>query len=425
MGNACSEEKLRAQIFESIRNSVRNNLVNQLGLFIDEQGHIRCKGRFKNSCLFENVKSPKLLPRKDHFSELVVLDNHVKLLHSGVSHTLSRVRQEYWLLKGRTEVRRIILNCRLCRRIEGRPYKLPTMAPLPKQRVTESSPFTFTGLDYLGPLYIKEGLQYKKVWVCLFTCLCVRAIHLELVSDMTSIQFLLALRRFVARRGRPTEIFCDNAPQFKLVKNTVDRLWRSVIINHDIKNYFSNERIKWNFIPQLSPWAGGFYERLVGIVKRSLRKSIGKVYLDIIQLQTILAEVEAVVNTRPIIYICDDIDQCTLTPAHFLTLNYRIDFPEMIDIEETDYIPGISSSQTLLETWKKGQRHLSNFWKVWKNEYLAHLRERDQCYHKNNRNKSECDPHIGDVVLIQEGQPRSQWRIGKIFEFLTSSDGEK
>ena len=202
-------------------------------------------------------------------------------------------------------------------------------------------------------------------------------------------------------------------------------MWRSVIINYDIKNYFSNGRIKWNFIPQLSPWAGGFYERLVGIVKRSLRKSIGKVYLDIIQLQTILAEVEAVVNTRPIIYICDDIDLCTLTPAHFLTLNYRIDFPEMIDIEETDYIPGISSSQTLLETWKKGQRHLSNFWKVWKNEYLAQLRERDQCYHKNNRNKSECDPHIGDVVLIQEGQPRSQWRIGKIIEFLTSSDGEK
>ena len=104
---------------------------------------------------------------------------------------------------------------------------------------------------------------------------------------------------------------------------------------------------------------GGFYERLVGIVKRSLRKMLCKVYLDLIQMQTLLTEIESVVNTRPLIYICDDIEQCTLTPAHFLTLNPRIDFPEMTDIEEFDYMPVNTPSQTLLDTWKKGQKHLS------------------------------------------------------------------
>ena len=120
---------------------------------MDEQGLIRCTSRLENSCLLENAKFPKLLPRRNHFSNLVILENHLKLLHSGVSHTLSRLRQEYWLAKGRTEVRRVIINCKICKRFEGGPYKLPVMASLPKNRVFESPPFTFTGLDYLGPLY--------------------------------------------------------------------------------------------------------------------------------------------------------------------------------------------------------------------------------------------------------------------------------
>ena len=83
-------------------------------------------------------------------------------------------------------------------------------------------------------VYIRDGVQHRKVWVCLFTCLCVRAIHLELISDMTSEQFLLCLRRFVSRRGRPEEITCDNAPQFKLVKNTFDKFWKNVITHQNV-----------------------------------------------------------------------------------------------------------------------------------------------------------------------------------------------
>ena len=123
------------------------------------------------------------------------------------------IRQNYWIPHGRTEVRKVLQNCITCRRIEGGPYKMPVMPPLPKERVTQSTPFSYTGNDYFGPLYIREATEIKKVWICLFTCLAVRAVHLELVKDMTTEQFLLCLQRFIAcHLGTPKQITSDNAP---------------------------------------------------------------------------------------------------------------------------------------------------------------------------------------------------------------------
>ena len=93
---------------------------------------------------------------------------------------------------------------------------MPPMTPWPKSQVMKSSPFAFISLDYLGPLYIKESGKIQKTWVCLFTCLAVRAVHLELARNMSAEQFLLSLQKFIARCGQPTKIVCDNASQFKL-----------------------------------------------------------------------------------------------------------------------------------------------------------------------------------------------------------------
>ena len=111
------------------------------------------------------------------------------------------------------------------------------MAPWPKSKVTESPAFEQTGLDYFEPLHIKQNKERKKAWVCIFACITVRAIHHELVEDMTSEQFLLALRRFAARPGKPNEIISDNAPHFKVTKNTIDILWENVISNPSIHTY--------------------------------------------------------------------------------------------------------------------------------------------------------------------------------------------
>ncbi|XP_053392151.1 uncharacterized protein LOC128554862 [Mercenaria mercenaria] len=166
---------------------------------------------------------------------------------------------------------------------------MPPMPPFQKGRVTEAVAFERTYLGYLGPLYIKTSGEYRKVWVCLFTCLVTRAVHLETVQDMSTEEFLLALRRFIAQRGSPMEINSDNAKQFKLAS----------IKSDDVQTYISNHGIKWNFIVERAPWYGGYWERIVGLVKRSLRKSLGRRSLTDIQLLTVIKEIESVINSRP------------------------------------------------------------------------------------------------------------------------------
>ena len=150
------------------------------------------------------------------------------------------------------------------------------MPPLPTKRVSQSSPFSHSGVDYFGPLFVKSRYENKKVWVCLYTCLVTRAVHLELMSDMSTEQFLLGFRRFVARHGTPKEIISDNASQFKLASDVINKFWRNILSENDVLSYATNENIKWKYIVELAPWMGGFYERLIGLVKRSLRKAIGK-----------------------------------------------------------------------------------------------------------------------------------------------------
>ena len=295
------------EVFTAIRKNEINCLQRQLGLQVDEFGLLRCCGRFQNADISEQAKYPKLLPRQEHFTRLVIQYVHERLIHAGVSHTLAAIRQEYWIVKGRMEVK-TVSHCLVCRRHEGPSFSLPRMLPWPRERVAQSLPFQFIGLDYLGPVLVKEGGEVIKTWICLFTCMAVRAIHLEWVKNLTPEQFLSCLRRFVARRGKPQLIISDNAPQFKVVKVAIDKQWKHVMQDEDVRHYIKEGGIKWQFTTALSPWKGGFYERLVALVKRSLQKGIGQKQLTLDQLVTILTEVESVVNTRPLTYVYDEFD---------------------------------------------------------------------------------------------------------------------
>ena len=197
------------------------------------------------------------------------------------------------------------------------------MATWSTTKVIRSKAFINTGLDCFGPLYITQGKDRVKVWVCLFTCITARAIHLELVEDVTAEQFLSALHRFIALRGKPDETIFEKAPNFKATKNEVGMAWEKVADDPSVHSYLSDLRIKWLFIIELSPWMGGFYESLVGITKMSLRKSIGRVSLTNSQLQTILTKTEAIINTRPLVYVDNDLENEIITPAHFLSINMK------------------------------------------------------------------------------------------------------
>jgi hypothetical protein len=386
---------------------------------------LRCKGRLENSELTEGARHPILLPNKERLTHLIIERTHKKLLHSGVSQTLSRLRHQYWVIQGRATVKKVLNSCFMCRKVEGGPYEMPKMAPLPRKRVSESTPFTQTGVDYLGPLAIKENSEISKVWICLFTCMVTRAIHMEMVRDMTSVSFMNCLRRFIATRGKPKQILSDNALHFKLAGETCELVWKDVKIPEDIQNYCSEENIVWSFIIEQAPWMGGFYERLVGIVKRALRKTIGKKLLTSDQLQTVIKEAEAVVNSRPLVYVGDDINSViTITPNHFLCLNQNTGIPaRTYDEHDPDFNVVESSAEKLLKLWKKGQRLVDEFWKIWRDEYLTSLRERTQTHLKSGRKTAKVLPNIGDIVLVKDNIPRANWKIGKITKLLTSSDG--
>ena len=294
-------------------------------------------------------------------------------------------------------------------------------------RVSEAVPFSRTGLDYLGPINIKVANGQQKVWVCLFTCLVTRAVHLEVMRDMTTEEFIMGLRRFIAQRGTPNEIISDNSKTFKLASETVDLVWKHMIKSDDVQTYVSNQRIKWTIIVELAPWMGGFYERLVGLVKRALRKAIGRKLLTDVQFQTIIKEVQSVLNCRPLVYIGNDVNSnIALTPSHFLSLNPYTGIP-MLDIDDENdgnYEPFQSSAQKLLEVWKKGQKMLNEFWKLWKEDYLLSLRERTQTHIKTGRNCAEYSPKCGDIVLVKDSiLPRGCWKFGKVISLVKSKDG--
>ena len=172
---------------------------------------------------------------------------------------------------------------------------------------------------------------------------------------------------------------------------------------------------------------GGFYERLVGLVKRSLRKTIGKICLTYEQLQTIITEVQAVVNSRPLVYVGDDINSgITLTPANFLTLNPYTGIPEdETSDHDSEYQPQQTSAQKLLQTWLKCQKHLNRFWKMWRDDYLLNLRERTNTHVRGPRINALQKPKPGDIVLIRDNLPRGSWKLGRIKNMITSQDGEQ
>ena len=398
-----------------------NVVIRSLRLFLDAKGLIRCGGRLENAELSRDETNPKLLPEKSRYTRFVVMHYHEKALHAGVSQTLALVRSEYWIPSGRTVVSSVLHRCVKCQKYKGAPYKLPPMAQLPIERVHESHAFAYVGIDFFGPLQAKAGKKTLKVYGVIFSCMATRAIHLELLDDMTTGQFLLGLRRFVARRGKPLQIVSDNAPQFRMSKRILQAMWPRFAEEPDVRSYLSGEGIEWKFIVPQAPWMGGFYERLIGIVKSHLRKVLGRLILSRQQLEVLLFEIENVVNSRPLTYVQSEFSgECALTPSSFLSVNRKtssLPRPEILRFE-----PGQGSAGALFQGWLKGVKHLDAFWKRWHIEYLRALRERHQWEVGQKGPLARVKPKVGDVVQIREELPRGTWKLGRIQEMHVSGD---
>ena len=396
-----------------------------LNMFIDDLGILRCRGRLEHSSLPTSAKKPILLPKKSAFTFLLIASIHKAMFHASARQTLASVRNDYWIPHGRSVVRSVLNRCQLCRRVEGGPFKLPASPALPSQRVVRDHPFSTTGVDYFGPLFIKHvnpaapDETTMKVWICLFTCAVTRAIHLEVVLDNSSDQFFLCLQRFSAIYGSPSLLISDNAKQFV----SASEILKTVFTADSVQDFCSSVNIKWQFIPALSPWMGGFYESLVGVTKRCLRKVLGPKCLDLVQLQTVVAEVSSIVNSRPLIECDLDATEIALSPAHFLGKGGRSSLPAVPDDPDPDPFSLQTARLTLIETWSKGQRILNEFWNSWHKEYLATLRDR-QLKNLNSHSSSNIPISKGTVVLLREPLlPRIRWKMGRVVELQTSLDG--
>ena len=401
------------------------NLMRQLNVSIDETGHMRCYGRICNAELPTSTVNPILLPRDDYFTELIIRDTHTDTLHAGTSQTLSSIRQSYWIPQGRVTVRKILKRCAICKKIEGGPSKTPRFPDFPAERVRKSKPFSYSGMDYFDPLYVRNHDDIVKVWISLFTCMSVRAVHIEVARDMTAEQFLHCFRRSTAHRGTLKMMYSDNTPHFKLADKTLEQAIHEVLASESVQTYAANHNIVWRFAVELAPWMRGFYKRLIGIMKRSIKKSIGRACLSLGQLYTIITEVEAVINEQPLVYVGDEFTlSVVLTPADFLSLNTATG-PPHLNTEDNDpeYTDNTTSTDKLLSSWKKGLSHIDRLWKIWSDEYLLHLRECYQQNHRSPRVKSAIQPTVGEVVLLKENAPRGTWKLAVITELIPSEDG--
>ncbi|XP_049769730.1 uncharacterized protein LOC126108506 [Schistocerca cancellata] len=363
-----------------------------------EDGLIRLGGRLQCTSLNREQKHPVLLDGSHHFTQLVIRETHIRLHHFGVRSVLSELRTEFWILRARQAIKRSLYSCLACKILKN-PRGQQIEAPLPPEQVSPAKPFAVTGIDFAGPLFIKVGKETHKSYITLFTCATTLAVHLELCTDLSTDKFLMALQRFAGRRGLPHTIYTDNAKTFHATNMELAQLWKALTTTKSYQ-FLAHHGITWKFIVSRAAWWGGWWERMVGTIKRCLRKVLGLAKLTEEQLNTTLISIEAAVNSRPITP-GDDCD--ALTPSHFLTGEKLTTIPTG---------PEPSASTNLTKEFRLRQQLCDSFWNRCVKEYLLELRN----YHEVKRPSGRVIPfRPGDIVLIQEDlRPRHMWKKARI-----------
>lgn len=360
--------------------------------YLDRNGLMKTKGRLR-----KHEHELILLPQCD-LTNLIITQKHQDNLCSGTEQTTANLQQNYWIFGGKRYIRSIIKKCFKCKRFHAKRCQ-QQMGPLPDFRQKCFQCFQDVGLDAFGPLSIMNSTP---AYGLIFTCAVMRAVHLELVPSLKSDDILAAIERFIARRGKPTTFHSDNASSFR-------RLGGILIKDDEIQKQLGKKGISWTFIPPLSPWHGGFYERLIQSVKRPLRIALGQNRLDYHNLQTLLTQIEGIINNRPLTYVSEDInDLRAITPAQLLT-GYQIDSNLNTKI----------TSETQIGKMFRLRMRLSNiFWKRWKGEYIKKLLP----YHKWITKQPNIQE--GDLVLVEDKlAPRSYWPLGRVIKVYVN-DGK-
>jgi hypothetical protein len=382
------------------KSTVKSSL-NKLQPFVDESGLLRVGGRIaENSQLNESTVHPAILPKANKFVEQFVLHVHRTHAHAGPETCLFIIKQRYWPVGGRREIKRI-LRCCSCYKLRAKPF-FAKMAPLPPERLTPVETFINVGLDTFGPfepiMYIQKEPHSLKTYAIIFTCLVTRAVHLEIVYDMSTLEFLNAFERFVSTRGMPLTIVCDNQTAFQKASKQLQRLY--VTLDWDRIAKWCSERyepIEIKFNVPLSPWRGGVFERMIGSVKKAMRATIGTKTLTLSKLTTLLKSAESVINQRPLTYVHDETDAPTPLSPDMILIGRRLGgLPDSLANDAT------ASKTDIL--WKQRQKLQSEFGVRFQREYITTLLEAQKWL------KQGQPPRVGEVVLVhKEARNRMFW----------------
>ncbi|XP_044573993.1 uncharacterized protein LOC123258182 [Drosophila ananassae] len=333
-----------------------------LAPIVGSDGLIRVGGRLEHSNLSEDAKHPVLLPYNDTIVKMILRELHETNMHCGAQALRAIARQQYWIINDKTMARSIVHNCVRCTRVKPK-LMSQIMGNLPSERVTQARPFFNSGVDYCGPIWIHHKIRGKrpdKAYIAVFCCFATKAIHLELVSDLTTDAFLAALRRFLGRRGKCQTIHCDNATNFIGANNKLKELETSIFSTNaqdSIVQHCNKREINFKFIPPRAPSFGGLWEAAVKSAKRLLVSITATASLTFEELNTVVVEVEAILNSRPITPMSSDpTDESALTPGHFL-IGEPLTAPP-----DTNIIPG---GKPLVKRWELVSRLKHAFWKQW------------------------------------------------------------
>ena len=384
-----------------------------LNPFIDEHGLLRVGGRLQLSYLDYAKKHPILLAPKHKFTLLLFEAEHKRLLHAGPQLLLSTIRENYWVIGGRNLARKVTHQCIKCFRANPKPLT-QIMGCLPKSRVRPQPPFHTTGVDYAGPFFIKErygrGARLSKCYLCIFVCFTTKAVHLELVSNLTTEAFIATFRRFVSRRGKPLTIYSDNGSNLVGADTELQSLGEFMKGYADsLSEYAANEGVSWKFIPANSPNFGGLWEAGVKSCKFHLKRVMTNASLTFEGFSTLLSQVEAILNSRPLVPLSTNPnDMDVLTPSHFLIGRRLTAVP---DPDVTD-IP-----LNRLSRFQHIQMLVQHFWIRWSKEYITELQ------HRSKWTSTRDNLQIGQLVLIKEDNlPPLAWKLGRITEVFPGPD---
>ena len=378
-----------------------------LNLYIVD-GVLRIGGCLKNTVFSDNQRHPILLPNNHPVTDLIVMKHYEEEGHIAISHVLTVLNKDYWIIHGRSAVNRIPKSCLNCRFWKAKPMA-QQMGDLPPDRINKCSTFKVIGIDLMGPLTIRHGRNSLKRYVCIFNCLASRAVHFEVVQSLETSAFIQAFRRFCNRRNvQLSDVYSDNAGNFVAADKELEKgveNWQSKLVSDTLLQHGAT----WHFNPPRCSHQGEFYEIVFRLVRKLMRSIVGEATLDEFDLLTLIIEMERILNNRPITSLPSaPHDLSAITPSMIKTGSVADSLPPDEFVKADAY----------KKSWRKTQYSADLFWEKWTCEYLPLLQTRKKWLCTSRNLKPE------DLVLvIDEQTKRGHWPKAIVQEVMPDSNG--